>query len=392
MANTVKRNTVYAVEVEVTEGTYVVPSSADVFVQTLADGSEMTPAKELLERDIFAASIGKVTPRTGQKSVSGAMPVEMRAGEVEGDIPEWDALMRSALGSRKTTNAITTSTGHTTTVIQIEDADIASLEVNDIVMIKEAGEFHVSPITAVDPTPAAANITLLVAAPSAPSDNVVLAKAVTYEVASTGHPSLSITKYVENAVRETAVGSKVASMSLENFSTGQLASWNFGFEGLTYARTLAAAPFTPDYDSSLPPIILNACVYQDATQIPVNNLSWSLENSLGFTTSTCSPNGRTSGRVTSRTITGSYDPYKQDDDLGQYNKFDGNTEYSLFASAHVPTSTTGEFEQVVAFYMPNCISTELGESDQDEVLQDAVSFQASTGAAGTDEEIVIAVF
>lgn len=392
MAFTSKRNTVYAVEEEVTEGTYVAPSAATSYVQTLTDGAEIVPAKELLERDVFNGTIGKITPRTGTKSVSGALPVEMRAGENEGDIPEWDLLMRSAFGLREVIESSTTKTGHTTSIIQIEDADISKYKVNDMVMVKEAGAYHVSPISAVDSTPGAANITLAIPMDSAPADNVELAKGVMYRVANSGHPALSVSKYVEDAVLEAAVGAKVTSLSLDNFTTGQLASFNFGFEGLTYDRSLTPSPFTPNYQDSLPPIILEACVYQDAAQIQVNELTWSLENSLGFITSTCSPNGRISSRVTERNITGTFNPYKQDNDLGQYDKFDQNTEYALFASAFIPTAVAGEKSQVVAFHLPACTSTELGEADQDEVLQDTVSFTAGRGSDAATDEIVLAVF
>ena len=39
----------------------------------------------LLERNIFNGSLGKTTPRTGMKSVTGALPTEMRASATEGD-------------------------------------------------------------------------------------------------------------------------------------------------------------------------------------------------------------------------------------------------------------------------------------------------------------------
>ena len=392
MGTSVKRNTTYAVEIEVTEGTYVAPTADTSYVQTLADGAELTRSKELLERNIFIGSIGKLTPRTGTKSSSGSLPVEMRASETEGEAPEYDALMRSAMGSRrqKTTDT-TTKTGHTTSQIEIEDADIADFAVGDIVLIKEAGAYHVSPITAVATGAGVANITLLVPADSAPADNVVIAKFTTYTVADSGHPSLSVSKYVEGSVLEASIGSRVSSLALENFTTGQLASWNFGFEGLSYDGSVTASPFTPNYQDSLPPIILNACLFQDAVSIDVNDFSFSLENTLGFVTSTCSPNGRVSGRAVERSVTGSFNPYKQDDDVDQFTKFDQNSEYSLFAFAYNPTTTVGEYEQVVAVYMPKCVTTEMAESDQDEVLQDDISFSAARGSDGASNEIYIAV-
>lgn len=391
MALTVKDNTKIGVEIEVTEGTYLAPQSASSYVQTLSDGTEMTPAKELLEREIFNGSIGKTTPRTGTRSVSGAVPTEARASSTEGSAPEYDALLRSALGLRRQKTADTTSkaAGHTASRLEIEDADIADFEVGDIVLVKEAGDYHVSPIIAKDSGAGVANIDLLVPAAGAFSGSVVIAKYSTYTTADSGHPTLSISKYVEDAVLEQATGSRVNAMELQSFETGQVASWNFGFEGLSFDRSLTAIPHTPAFDSSLPPIILNACLFQDGVQLDVNALSFSLENTLGFATSTCSPNGRFSSRVTARSITGSINPYKQDNSIAQFTKFNTNTEFSLFAYAYNPTAVAGEYEQIVAVYLPNCIITEMGESDQDGLLVNDLSFSASRGTDASEEEIYL---
>ena len=394
MAIAVKDNTVVAVEIEVTEGTYVAPSAADSYVQTLSDGFELTPAKETLERNILNGSIGKTTPLTGTRSVSGSMPVEMRANSVEGDAPEYDKLMRAAMGSRRqvTTSTIdaTDSAGtHTTTRAYLPDADASKYNIGDIVTIKQAGAYHTSAIVAKSDASADVYIDLLTPADSAFSDSEVIAAVTTYVTADSGHPSLSISKYVESARLERATGVKCTSVALENFSTGQLANWNFGFEGLDWDHSLTASPFTPAFDSSQPPIILNACVFQDGVQVDVNELSFSLENTLGFVTSTCSENGRISSRATERTVTGSFNPYKQDDSVAQSTRFKANTEFSMFASAYVPSGTAGEYGQVVAFYLPNCIITEISEADQDGLLQEELSFTAGRGATGTEEEIYI---
>ena len=395
MANSVKDTTVYAVEVEVTEGTYVPPASASTsYVQVLSDGGEMTPAKDLLERNIFTGSIGKVTPRVGMKSVTGALPTELRASDVEGDAPECDALMRSALGSRRqvtaTTIDATDSAGvHTTTKAYLADADGSKYSVGDMVTIQVSGDFHTSPVTAVSATVGDSFIEWLVPAASAVSDADVIAAVSTYVTADSGHPTLSISKFIEAARLEQASGCRVNSLAMENFSTGQLASWNFGFEGLDFDQSLTAQPHTPDYDNSLPPIILSACVYQDGVQVHVNELSFSMENTLGFVTSTCSPNGKISGRVTARVVTGSFNPYKQDDDVTNFDNFNDNVSFSLFGFAMIPSAVAGEYGQVVSFYMPNCLSTEISESDQDGMLQENISFSANRGGSGTEEEIYI---
>ncbi len=390
MALTVKQNTTIAIEEEVTEGTYVAPAGASSFLQTLADGTEITPSKELLERNIFNGSLGKTSPRTGTRTVSGAIPVEARANSTAGSAPEYDKLMKSAFGSRRqaTTTTTTKASGNTATVLQIEDADISKFAVGDIVLVKQSGAYHVSPITAKSTGTGTATITLLVAHPSGDmTDSVVIEKFTTYKLANSGHPSLSISKYVDDAVLEKAIGARVTSVALEGFATGQIPSLNFGFEGLDFDREVAAPGYTPSYDSALPPIVLDARLYMDGVAVDVNEVTVSIENTLGFATAISAENGRTSGRATSRSVTGTFNPYKQDDSIANFTKFKDNTAFSLFAYAKVPTSTAGQFGQIVAFYLPNCLITELGEADQDGLLQETVSFTASRGASGTTDEI-----
>jgi hypothetical protein len=395
MAIAVKDNTSYAVEIEDTEGTYKAPTAGDKFIQVLKDGAEMTRSQELLERNIFTGSIGKTQSRLGTKSVSGAMPVEMKSGTNEGDAPEYDALVTSAMGAKKTRAVVTTKTGNSASQLEIEDADISGFSVYDIVLVKEAASFEMSWVSAVDTTAAAANITLGQTLTFTPSDNVDISAVTQYSTANSGHPSLSISKYIESAKLEQATGCKVTSMSVENFSTGQIPSMNFGFEGLTFDSSLTAPPFTAAYDASQPPIALRACLSQEGVQIDVNDIAVSMENTLGFVTATCSDNGRISSRVTERSISGSFNPYKNDDALTQFNNFKCNTPYTLFVYAFNPLldgncDFTGEFEEAMAILLTNCITTELGESDKDGLLVEDVSFEATRGPSGTDEEMKIA--
>lgn len=395
MAIAVKDNTSYAIEIEDTEGTYKAPQSADSYVQVLKDGAEQTRSQELLQREIFTGSIGKTQSRLGTRSVSGALPVEFRAGETEGAAPEADKLYTSAMGGKKTRTAVTTGTGNTDTVLQIDDLDIGDFSRYDIVLVKEAGSYELSWVSAVDTTPAAANITLGKTLSFTPSDNVEIAAVTQYSTANSGHPSLSISKYIEDAKLEQAVGCKTTSMAVENFTTGQIPSVNFGFEGLTFDSSLTANPFTPDYDDTLPPIALRACLSQEGVNLDVNDFTLSLENTLGFVTATCSENGRISSRVTERSISGTFNPYKDDDTLTQFDKFKCNEPYTLFIYAFNPVldancEYTGEFTNAVAILLTNCITTELGESDQDGLLVEDITFEATRGPSGTDEEMKMA--
>lgn len=395
MAIAVKNNTSYAVEVEPTEGTYQAPQSAASYVQVLKDGAEMTRTQETLARDVFTSSIGQTQSRLGTKSVSGALPVEFRSGETEGAAPEADALYTSALGSQKQRVSITTLTGNTASRLEIDDPDISSFSKYDIILVKEAGNYELSWVSDVDTTLGAAGIELGQALSAAPADGVEISAVTQYSTADAGHPSLSISKYIEGSKDEIAVGCKVTSLSIEGFETGSIPSVNFGFEGLSFDSTLTASPFSPDYDTTKPPIALRACVHQNGNEIKVNSLGVSMENVLGFVTATCAPNGRISSRPTNRTITGSFNPYKSDDELTQFNLFKCNEAYTLFAYAFNPRldancEFTGEFDNAVAVLLTNVITTELGESDADGLLVEDVTFEATRGPAGTDEEMKIA--
>ena len=96
----VKGETLVAIKEEVTEGVAVAPASGADYVQVLSDGLELSPAKELVERNILTSSIGKVSPRASLRSVSGSIPVEARGAGTEGDEPQYNVLLDASLGNK----------------------------------------------------------------------------------------------------------------------------------------------------------------------------------------------------------------------------------------------------------------------------------------------------
>lgn len=385
-----KENTLLAVVKEVTEGTYIAPISGASYLSPLSDGLEMTGAKELKERNILTGSIGSVTPRVGQRSVSGSIGLEFKANGTVGEAPEYDPLLLSSMGAkRQLTGAVTTKTGHAVAQVEIEDADISKFVIGDIILIKESGAYHVSPITAIDTTVGAANITLLVAAASAFSDNVVIEKFTTYIVKNDSHPTISITKYLESKIVERGIGCRATSLSLNNFTTGGISDLSFGIDGIDYEQALEVPSHTPSFDTALPPLILSACVYQDGSKIPVNDLTFSLENTIGWITSTCSESGRISSRVTKRAVSGTINPYKADSDVDNYTRFRNQVPFSLFFFAYNPSAVSGEFADIIAGYLPNCIITELPQGDKDGVVTEDLSYSADRGTAGDQDEMFL---
>lgn len=395
MATGITKNTsIIGVEVESTEGTYAAPAAATSYVQPLEDGFDLTPAREKIDRAILTSSIGRATPRLGIKSVQASLPVEFRASGTEGADVDFTALLKGALGATRsiTTTTTTKASGNTATLLQIEDADIGKFAVGDIIVTKVTGAHHVCAVTAVASGAGVAALTVTPAHPSGDhTDSVVISKSTMYYTANTAHPALSLSYYWANEVLQKATGCKVASMSIDNFATGQVASFNFGLEGLGYDESNTAAPHTPSYDSGIPPVILGATVYRDGTAIDINQFSLSLSNSLSFLTATANENGRSASRVTTREITGSINPYKDDTATTNHDAFDAGTEFSLFIKAFNPSSTAGEVTMgsVIGIYLPKCIAVETKVADQDGILTDEISFQAVRGSAGTTEEMYL---
>jgi hypothetical protein len=367
------------IEKEAIEGDYQAEQSAAKAIEVLSDGLEFTPTKELLERNNRTSTVEKVTSRVGQKSMAGTIPTEFKAGSVEGEAPETSDLYEAMLGGKETYDETISGAGHTVKIINLADGEAAKYKPGFIVKIKESAvsvdKDHVSPIIQVVTDAGINSITLLVPYERAFTDNVVISKGTAY-YHKTGQPTLSVTNYIGGSIREKAIGMRAISAEMSNFSTGQLPQVNFGLEGLNYEREVGAPLFVPEFDTSLPPVVLCSKVYQDDLEVTVNNVGFSLSNTLGFLTSTASCSGKISSRITEFVANFSFNPYMEDDDVEQFSKFDKNEGYSLFASASNYGATAEELEQIVSFYMPNCRTTEIATGDEDGILTDAVTGQA----------------
>lgn len=387
MADSVKKNTVVFVTEEVTEGTYVAPTLGSQAVQVLSSGLALTPAKELVERSIATGGIGKVAGRPGQRSVKATIPVEFKAGSSEGAAPEYNSLLKAALGAvRSVASAVTASTSDgatgTSSRVPLANADKNKYAVNDVVRVRRSGnDDHIGRVSAVGNTDGSVSVTVQPALASGSfGAGDVVSKVKTYYTADTGHPIISLTKEIESALVEKGIGCRVASLALNNFSTGKIADWSFGLEGLDFDRVLTPTGVTASFDTSTPPLILSAKVFIDGVEIEVDEVALNLANSLAFKTATNSASGRVSSRITERTVSGSFKPYKQDDDIDLFTKFTETTTFDLMLYAYNPGSTSTEKTQICAIFIPDCLITEMSEADKNGLLQDSISFAVDEAA------------
>lgn len=399
MADLNKLETRVALKEEVTEGTYVAPTAATDYIQPLEDFVGFSPSKELVERNILRSGLGQITPRVGLQRAEAGLAVEFRASGSEGDPTDFHFLLKNGLGSTRNLAArITTKAApaHTTTVLQIEDADIANLNVGDGIVVLDSTQHQHVVIVSKTSGVGTATITVAPTMSEVPEASVQIAKFTTYYGASSGSsiPGMSLTAYLGNGgISQRVAGLKVSSMSIDNFTAGQIASFNFSLNGMSFDEVLESAPHTPTFDSGVPPLILRACLFQNGTELGINNFSLNLSNTITERTTTCNANGITGLRLTEREVTGTFDPYKSDSSTGQFDNFNDNTPYSLIilAGTRNAAGTSITLGSAISIYLPNCITTEFAPADLNNVIQDAISFAATGGNSGSDTDIYISM-
>jgi hypothetical protein len=142
-------------------------------------------------------------------------------------------------------------------------------------------------------------------------------------------------------------------------------------------RSVAAPAFSPDFSSNaLPPVLLGACVYFNGLELQYNELSLSIENTKADIASACSPEGKVGSRYTNFKVSGSFNPYMENDDVSRFDNFNLNDTCTIFGFAKNPGAVAGQDKQWVCFWIPNAKITEIPTADVDGILTDAISFQA----------------
>lgn len=388
----VKGLSTLAITEEVTEGTYVAPSSAADFVEVLEDGLETGTTRESIENNTLSATVEAEAPRLGVKTVSASFGLPYKANASEGTAPPMDRLLKSLLGGKRSIGTATTSksSGHTSTSIKIEDADISTFAKNDVLLFKVGGAYEIRPVSAVVTTPGSGALTLAFALKNgAPSGAVTIAKMTSY-FPDDGWTTLSASLYQGGQILDALSGLRCLKGEISDWTTGQVPSMSFELEGVESDRTVDTPSYTPDFSADAQaPVMLDACAYLGGVEVDYNEFQLSIENTKADIPSACRASGKAGSRITELRVSGSIDPYMEDDDVSRWDDFKNNADTSLLVFAYNPKSPAvdGEFRQAVAIWMPKIKITELGTPDQDGVLQDAISFQAFRGA-GNDSVFV----
>jgi len=373
----VKNKSVVFVKQEVTEGVYNAPSTTDDALEVLSSGAESQMKRSVIDRSVLSPTIEEVEKRPGLKEVTGSLPVEYKAGKIEGQAPRERVLYKSTLGGERVgAGAVTTLTGHTASKLNIGDADISKFKVGDSVLVKEAGKYEVRPVSEVDQTLGSASVTFRFPLDGGvPSDNVVVVPSTTY-FHDEESPSFSVSYYEGGKIKKASLGVKCLTASLESWETAKIPSWKFAFAGLDLVESVEAPSITPDFSGDAKaPTMLEACVWINGVEVDYNKLGLNLNNEKTDLLSACST-GKIASRKTKFSVEGSINPYKSAVDVNRFNAYNNDQEIYLFGYAFYSTGVAGEFKNVVAFYIPQAKITELGAGEEGGVITDEIKFNA----------------
>ncbi len=399
MGTILLEDSIFAVNVEVTEGTAVFPGSAsDGFCQLKRSGAMVEGDRETKERGIFTGTLADADPRLGIRRGKGEFEVEMRASGTEGTVPDYDVLMQGILPNLNTIGSrITTKTGNTGTVLQIQDADIASLPLGACIVVLAASDYWPCVVTARVTTGGSATVTISPAHTGSFADSVQIAKSKTYLAADSGHPSMTATAYWGSGasgggIKEWIYGARVSSLTMDKFSTGELPAFKFALEALGFGLAAATdAPYTPTYDSGLPGVVLSSKIFKDGTEVNVENVGLSINQPLAFLKATGSANGLISGRAAgTRKISVKLAPYTDGTSVANFTNWEAGTDFSLFGYTAIPHATNRvTLGSVVMFYVPNCFIKKPMLKSFEGVMTDEIEAIGTGGSVGTGLDIAI---
>jgi hypothetical protein len=379
------------VKEETTNNEFENPTSTDA-LEVLTDFAGLETSREQIE-DMF--EIGSRLSKTNElttKAVTATFPVRLAGGAALGDTPNVDLFLRSFGYKNRGLGAdVTTGEDHTTSVINIEDADIASFQVGDIVFFKSGTAsdkiVHKSPIASKISTPGNASITLLIPFATAPDDNIVISKSKVYVLDEDTAQDTSFTalQQIQGGVEYRAWGGRVESFTVEGFEAGQKPFWSFVCQFINYADILGS-PRSATYNTINNAWIRSSCVYVDADKVAVTSLGHSQSQALAAVKSTCHVNN-TESLMPSGTYkaTTSFNPRKTQGEIG----FTLNNEvFSLFFETGTPIDEEAtEKEKNVCFYIPKNKALTKTASDQDGYMVDAVEAEAQF-SANSDSPVI----
>lgn len=279
------RKSVVFIKQESTEATLVAPASGTEAI-AVQEGFSVEAAFETLSNDELSAGVGAKAPILGLEAPTAEVSAYIRHSGVEATAPNYDQLIKSAIGEKVaaftekvTTTSSTAGSSTAPAVIKLASGG-SDLQRGHSIMIKDT-VYSIRPVMSV----ATNDLTLAFNLNSAPGTGISTGRPILYKPSDT-LPSNSLWVYRGNeAAVEAVAGVKVTEMSIEA-NAGELLSGSFSMAGSGYYFDPIIIASTDQYldfedDAGVAAAIVPARAYKEP-----HELAQTLQEAMAAVTST----------------------------------------------------------------------------------------------------------
>lgn len=233
MAEVIRTSRIAVVE-ESTAGTPLAPSSGAQFVGA-QEGFEFSPEFDTQESAELSSSVGAKAPILGIEQPTASLSHYIRHSGVEATAPNYDQLIKSAIGDRvaaaaEVLTAAASTAGSSSAAAVLKLVSGTNAERGKAYLIKDpTNGYNIRNAQSVSTN----DVTLGFNLAAAPAAGVATGRSILYKPADT-LPSNSLWGYISNgAAVELMAGARCTEMSIEA-NTGELLNGSFSFAGTGY--------------------------------------------------------------------------------------------------------------------------------------------------------------
>lgn len=232
------RSSVFAFKEETTEGDLIDPVAADFVAGR--DGFSFQGELETISSDEMVDDIGTSKNYAAKEIPKGNFPKYLRHSGVEGTAPEYDVIIKSAIGNQTDNGteydliagAVAGSSSVRGKVI-VDAAEGANFAKGQALLIKDGTNgYNIRNVRTISTD----NLNLNFNLSNAPALGVALGKAIHFSPASTGHVTYSSYHYGASSnsdYKQAMSGCRTTSLNFD-FPANGFAEMNFDFEGIEY--------------------------------------------------------------------------------------------------------------------------------------------------------------
>lgn len=381
-----KKKTIFAAVKETTPGVFAADGATDAMA--IVDIS-LSPKLEQVSREVMRNSLTALPSLAGKQTASFEVTVELRGSGVAGTPPEYDVLMESAWGIRRTVigGTVNASPAPTTTALTVVGSGAAAdLAVGDPVLVDVSATAvpKYEQVWIASAAPGSGEIAVTVTPPlsAAPTSVHVVVGAIAYKLTSDDavRPTFSAYAYLDGGVKFSFAGC-LCTMKMSDFAVGAVPKAVFAVEARSWTIEAASCAYTPSIDVELKPaVVLGASLQTNAggafAEEYVRNLEFDLGVGIVRREAIQAASGTHSMAVSERKVTGSINPYL--DNVDHFLAWQAMTSLAL----HVKLADKLAAPNILALRLPQITRTDVGLEDADGVWAQTIPFDCG----GVDDQ------